>query len=61
MEHEYTYKGKIELDAKESEIFSLLKEVVINYKFDTTMRVAGGWVRDKVYTQPFKLFLYQFS
>jgi hypothetical protein len=48
MELEYTYKGNIVLDEKEQQIFDILREVVEKNNLNTTMRVAGGWVRDKV-------------
>ena len=48
MEQEYSYKGVIDLDEKEKEVFELLQYIVNIKQINTTMRVAGGWVRDKV-------------
>lgn len=48
MELEYVFKGKIKLDEKEEQIFEILKDVLKVNNLNTTMRVAGGWVRDKV-------------
>ncbi|KAK9713731.1 hypothetical protein RND81_06G047600 [Saponaria officinalis] len=39
---------QIELTEKESLIFSRLKDVLLHFKLDTQLRVAGGWVRDKL-------------
>jgi hypothetical protein len=36
------------LTEHEKKIFSFLLEVVQHYQLGTTLRVAGGWVRDKV-------------
>mmetsp|Transcript_17508 Transcript_17508/g.67914 ORF Transcript_17508/g.67914 Transcript_17508/m.67914 type:complete len:571 (-) Transcript_17508:30-1742(-) len=36
------------LSAEEAELFAFLKEVVEHTASGTTMRVAGGWVRDKL-------------
>jgi tRNA nucleotidyltransferase/poly(A) polymerase len=36
------------LNDKEKQIFSLLLEVIESKSPDTTIRVAGGWVRDKI-------------
>jgi len=41
-------KVSIELTPQEQQICDLLKEVVAERNLKTTMRVAGGWVRDKV-------------
>lgn len=38
----------IALTDKETQIFSTLMDVVNANKLNTTLRVAGGWVRDKV-------------
>jgi len=38
----------ISLSAAESKLFSLLLEVVKFQNKSTTLRVAGGWVRDKL-------------
>lgn len=49
MEIEYTFKSeKLDLTEKEEKIFSLLKKVAEKNQLNTVMRVAGGWVRDKV-------------
>lgn len=41
-------KGCITLNENESKIFSLLRECCAVCKLDVTLRVAGGWVRDKL-------------
>jgi hypothetical protein len=38
----------IELTREEEKIFQRLLEVVRHFDLGTTLRVAGGWVRDKV-------------
>ena len=38
----------IKLTGKEKQIFSLLMDLVKERKLDVTLRVAGGWVRDKL-------------
>lgn len=48
MEAEYSYRGEISLTEKEKEIFDHLKNTVEKFNLGSTMRVAGGWVRDKV-------------
>lgn len=40
---------KITLNEKEQKVFKLVKDVVEENKLGTTCRVAGGWVRDKVF------------
>lgn len=42
-------KNEITLTEKEKEIFQLLLTVQKLYHPTTTLRVAGGWVRDKVF------------
>ena len=39
---------KIMLDKEEEEIIDLLLSVLKEFKLETTLRIAGGWVRDKV-------------
>jgi tRNA nucleotidyltransferase/poly(A) polymerase len=39
---------QIELTEEEMELFALLKKVVNETNLKTTLRVAGGWVRDKL-------------
>lgn len=39
----------ITLTAKEESIFAFLMEVLQENQLNTTLRVAGGWVRDKLY------------
>jgi len=39
---------QIELSSIEQQIFSLLLEVNTSYRLGCTLRVAGGWVRDKL-------------
>ena len=41
-------KDKIDLTDKETLIFNRLKEVLRHFNLNTQLRVAGGWVRDKV-------------
>lgn len=41
-------KDAIDLTDKESQIFNRLLEVLRNFSLDTQLRVAGGWVRDKL-------------
>ena len=57
MEEEWTNDidlNKINLDGvkltdKEKSIFDFLLQVLNEHKLNTTLRVAGGWVRDKLY------------
>ncbi len=39
----------IKLNEKEESIFALLLDVLQENGLKTTLRVAGGWVRDKLY------------
>jgi len=48
MSHPKKLKLSIELTPKEKQICDLLKSVVASGGLNTTMRVAGGWVRDKI-------------
>uniref|UniRef100_A0A7N0V1V7 Poly A polymerase head domain-containing protein n=1 Tax=Kalanchoe fedtschenkoi TaxID=63787 RepID=A0A7N0V1V7_KALFE len=41
-------KDRIELNDKEHRIFDRLLQVVRHYNLQTQLRVAGGWVRDKL-------------
>ncbi|KAJ3703674.1 hypothetical protein LUZ61_007379 [Rhynchospora tenuis] len=41
-------KERIELSAKEDQIFTRLLDVVRHFGLETQLRVAGGWVRDKL-------------
>lgn len=41
-------KDHIDLTPKEEQIFNRLLQVVQHYNMGTQLRVAGGWVRDKV-------------
>ncbi|XP_055833657.1 tRNA nucleotidyltransferase cca2 [Solanum dulcamara] len=41
-------KDHIDLTPKEEQIFNRLLQVVEHYKMGTQLRVAGGWVRDKL-------------
>ncbi|KAJ3671453.1 hypothetical protein LUZ60_007532 [Juncus effusus] len=41
-------KDRIELSEKETRIFGRLKEVLDHFEMRTQLRVAGGWVRDKL-------------
>lgn len=47
-------KEKIDLSDKEKKIFQLLLDSLHHSNLQTQLRVAGGWVRDKV---PFPLLL----
>ena len=38
----------VKLNQNESKIFELLRDCVKETKLPVTLRVAGGWVRDKV-------------
>jgi hypothetical protein len=38
----------VELSDKEREVFAFLLDVNASFGLDSTLRVAGGWVRDKV-------------
>lgn len=44
----YTVNENISLTPKEEEIFNLFTTFIEENKVDTKIRVAGGWVRDKV-------------
>lgn len=48
-------KDRIELTPKEKQIFDRLKEVLVHFDLQTQLRVAGGWVRDKVGVLPPKI------
>eukprot|EP00571_Detonula_confervacea_P007825 CAMPEP_0172326938 /NCGR_PEP_ID=MMETSP1058-20130122/58057_1 /TAXON_ID=83371 /ORGANISM="Detonula confervacea, Strain CCMP 353" /LENGTH=844 /DNA_ID=CAMNT_0013043845 /DNA_START=142 /DNA_END=2676 /DNA_ORIENTATION=+ len=39
---------QIDLTEEEEELFHLLRTVTTEYRMKTTLRVAGGWVRDKI-------------
>jgi tRNA nucleotidyltransferase (CCA-adding enzyme) len=41
-------KNKIELNSDEKELFDILKKIISKVSPGTTLRVAGGWVRDKL-------------
>ena len=45
----YQIKEKIDLNENESKIFNTINEVLSKNNKNTICRVAGGWVRDKVY------------
>jgi len=42
----------IKLTAEEASFFCLLNEVIKSHSISTTLRVAGGWVRDKLLATP---------
>jgi hypothetical protein len=44
----YKVSTEIALTPKENEIFDTLMSIVKENNLKTTLRVAGGWVRDKV-------------
>lgn len=46
----------VELTEKEERIFRRLLDVVRHFGLGTQLRVAGGWVRDKVSSPPFPFF-----
>jgi len=48
-----TVNEKIDLTEKEEKIFHRLLDVLKHFQLDTQLRVAGGWVRDKVELLPF--------
>lgn len=52
LEYNYIKPGKlvdkIDLNEKERQIFSIIKDVLKKHKKLTVCRVAGGWVRDKL-------------
>ena len=50
MEVEFSVNTKIPLTDTEKEIFDTLTSFVKENNLSTTIRVAGGWVRDKVRT-----------
>lgn len=41
-------QSTISLTSKESQLFEFLLDVVKQYQCNVVLRVAGGWVRDKV-------------
>ena len=41
-------KEDIELSDKEKQIFDQLRQVLSHFNLETKLRVAGGWVRDKL-------------
>lgn len=45
---EVEVRESIELNDKEVQIFDRLRDVLRHFRLDTQLRVAGGWVRDKV-------------
>lgn len=46
------YGPSIQLTEEERDLFTLLRQVRSETKLDTTLRVAGGWVRDKLLATP---------
>ena len=49
----------VKLNQNESKIFELLRDCVKETKLPVTLRVAGGWVRDKVRSVcMYKLLIY---
>ena len=44
----YVATKAVELSDKEREVFAFLLEVNEQFALNSTLRVAGGWVRDKV-------------
>ncbi|CAL9185315.1 unnamed protein product [Musa hybrid cultivar] len=48
MEAPFTVKERIDLTKKEEKIFQRLLDVIGHFKLETQLRVAGGWVRDKL-------------
>ncbi|KAL1831105.1 hypothetical protein DCAR_0101084 [Daucus carota subsp. sativus] len=45
---EVEVRESIELNDKEVQIFDRLRDVLRHFRLDTQLRVAGGWVRDKL-------------
>lgn len=45
---DYKVDTNITLNENEKQIFSTLMQIVKEHNLKTTLRVAGGWVRDKV-------------
>ena len=43
------------LTIEEQTLFTALRSVVVKYNLSTTVRVAGGWVRDKVINKYIKI------
>eukprot|EP00339_Tiarina_fusa_P007177 CAMPEP_0117045854 /NCGR_PEP_ID=MMETSP0472-20121206/31727_1 /TAXON_ID=693140 ORGANISM="Tiarina fusus, Strain LIS" /NCGR_SAMPLE_ID=MMETSP0472 /ASSEMBLY_ACC=CAM_ASM_000603 /LENGTH=83 /DNA_ID=CAMNT_0004758025 /DNA_START=49 /DNA_END=296 /DNA_ORIENTATION=- len=48
MNTNFTLQEKINITPSEKELFEFLLSVVENNQTKTVMRVAGGWVRDKL-------------
>ena len=48
----YEVDTNITLTEEETKIFDTLMDVIKENNLKTTLRVAGGWVRDKVRTIP---------
>ena len=46
--HGLAVREKLEITAKEQEVFDTLLATVERFELGTQLRVAGGWVRDKV-------------
>lgn len=45
---EVKFKGTVVPSETEERIFDVLKDIIKKYRLHTVMRVAGGWVRDKL-------------
>jgi uncharacterized protein with FMN-binding domain len=45
---QFVMTSKIQLTVKERQLCNLLLKVVKSNSLSTTMRIAGGWVRDKL-------------
>jgi len=48
------YDMKISLSEAESELFTMFRQLISERQLSTTVRVAGGWVRDKLLGYPSK-------
>ena len=57
-EHHIHVRNHIDLTEKETLIFNRLKEVLRYFNYNTQLRVAGGWVRDKVFLSSLSNFNY---
>ena len=51
----------VKLNANEIKIFQLLRDCVNETKLPVTLRVAGGWVRDKVTIEKEGINIFKFK
>lgn len=52
----FQVKDRMDLSVKEKQIFDRLLQVLRHFNLQTQLRVAGGWVRDKVDDSQWFLF-----